>query len=642
MWKLIHLSLLLTQYDKEETYESVLNSIESDCEVLSAIGDSIKPISWTVVRNATNSDVSFKQLMQYITGGFPDKQDLPEELLKYWSVRMHLSVFDGVIMCGDCVVIPKSLRGNVLQILHSAHQGTTSMSLRANKTMYWPGMHTDIIAMRKNCSLCHSIAPSQPDLPPITPEAPSYPFQHVCSDYFQLHGSHFCVVVDRFSGWFNIHTGDGGSKWLTKIFHRLFQDVGIPETLTTDGGTTYMSSMFQDCLKKYGIHHRVSSVGFPHGNCRAEVAVKTAKRLLRAHMNPTGTLETVDITKALLQYRNTPDRDTGISPAQMLYGRKLPDFLPNKPKEFVVPKQDQFSELWRNTAEWRELALARRSQKVHEKLSEHTRDLKPLSVGDNVLVQNLLGNNPKRWDKRGVILEVLPHRQYKVKMDGSRRISLRNRKHLRKFEPLISEKRFELPIQDLSDKSLPEPIVNHPQIEIHSPPNTIPSDEEPLPQLMHPARNDSDAYSTPSKQHRVVPSFAVSPVTPSSPEQFYTPEVYRRQSPVVTSPAAVQTSPAVYINPTVGSTPAGDVAPQSPSTPVAVSEPTVIRRSSRVSKGQTSRFNDYATGGDFDKATEVGQVLYAVPLPQGFEQVSAIWNGYHWIQWIHPLAAEGR
>ena len=86
---------------------------------------------------------------------------------------------------------------------------------------------------------------------------------------------------------------------------------------------------------------------------------------------------------------------------------------------------------WSEIANWRENALAKRCSKVHEKLSEHTKNLADLVKGNAVLVQNQLGNSPRRWDKRGVIVEVLPHRQYQVMMDGSRTISLRNRKFRR-------------------------------------------------------------------------------------------------------------------------------------------------------------------------------------------------------------------
>ena len=80
--------------------------------------------------------------------------------------------------------------------------------------------------------------------------------------------------------------------------------------------------------------------------------------------------------------------------------------------------------------------MAKRCSRIHERLSEHTKELPQLSRGDMVLVQNQLGNSPRRWEKRGTVTEVLPNRQYRVMMDGSRRITLRNRKFLRKFTPL--------------------------------------------------------------------------------------------------------------------------------------------------------------------------------------------------------------
>ena len=39
------------------------------------------------------------------------------------------------------------------------------------------------------------------------------------------------------------------------------------------------------------------------------------------------------------------------------------------------------------------------------------------------MVQNQAGNKPLKWLTRGVVVEVLPNRQYKVRMDGSRMIS---------------------------------------------------------------------------------------------------------------------------------------------------------------------------------------------------------------------------
>ena len=61
------------------------------------------------------------------------------------------------------------------------------------------------------------------------------------------------------------------------------------------------------------------------------------------------------------------------------------------------------------------------------------RKLPPLAIGDKVLVQNQIERAPNKWDKSGVIVECKPHAQLNVMMDGSRKVSLRNRKFVRKI-----------------------------------------------------------------------------------------------------------------------------------------------------------------------------------------------------------------
>ena len=62
----------------------------------------------------------------------------------------------------------------------------------------------------------------------------------------------------------------------------------------------------------------------------------------------------------------------------------------------------------------------------------HTQHLSPLSVGDFVRLKNQVGPPPNKWDKTGRVLEVRQFDQYVIKVDGYCRMTLRNRKFLRK------------------------------------------------------------------------------------------------------------------------------------------------------------------------------------------------------------------
>ena len=83
----------------------------------------------------------------------------------------------------------------------------------------------------------------------------------------------------------------------------------------------------------------------------------------------------------------------------------------------------------------KEKESARRSRwtQTLENVNQGARPLEPLRVGDRVFVQNQVGSHARKWDRPGVGVEVRANDQYVVKLDGSGRTSLRNRRFLRRY-----------------------------------------------------------------------------------------------------------------------------------------------------------------------------------------------------------------
>ena len=402
-------------------------------------------VTWEQVRSAAGLDRTCGMLVKAIREGFPEKRNMVEENLRqFYSMKEELYEVEEVPFLHGRMLIPEGLRKQVLDILHQAHQGVVGMKAKARQGFWWPGLDAAIDQKRAQCKHCNEMAPSNHREPLCPTPEPEYPWQMAVADYFAMAGNNYLAVADRFTGWLEVYKMDGKAMTLIKTLRNLFSQMGVPEELATDGGPSFTAYETRQFFKQWGIRHRLSAAHYPQSNGRAEAAVKTAKRLLCNNTERGGMIDTEGVAIALLQYRNTPLLGVGYSPAKMLFGRQLKDALPSSPgslrydavttdyqKKYGVP----FSEYWKHILAGREVGASKKLIKAREKYDEHKRPVAPLSVGESVSVQNREGNHPLRWDKTGKVVERLENKQYLVKYDGSGRVLLRTRGHLRKIEP---------------------------------------------------------------------------------------------------------------------------------------------------------------------------------------------------------------
>jgi len=109
----------------------------------------------TEIERETAKDTTCQLLIDHISEGWPEnKNDLKPEVRPYFSIRDTLSFHDGIILKGEAVLIPKALRGQIKERLHSAHLGCESMIRRARGTVFWLGMNQEIRQLADNCDQC--------------------------------------------------------------------------------------------------------------------------------------------------------------------------------------------------------------------------------------------------------------------------------------------------------------------------------------------------------------------------------------------------------------------------------------------------------------------------------------------------------
>ena len=210
-----------------------------------------------------------------------------------------------------------------------------------------------------------------------------------------------------------------------------------------------------------------------------------------------------------------------MSPSQLLFGRPIRDFLPVKPGQFSP------SEVWIDCKEKRELAMRKRVLRGAEKWSEHSKDLPSLAIGSRVLVQNQYGAGKisKKWDKSGLVVEDLGFNKYRIRIDGSGRMTDRNRQFLRKFTPFTpslpgpSQNHFPvMPIPPSENQSFlpPSPVVSEP-----SEPVTLPVPTSPAPSSPPlPSSPPSPTFVTPPSSPVAPDIPSTSPDPPSAPVEL--------------------------------------------------------------------------------------------------------------------------
>ena len=108
------------------------------------------------LQDETKNDPVLQNLQKLVYLGWPESmQDLPEPLRAHWCFWNELAIHDGILLKGNRIIIPSSLRPEYLDKLHDGHQGLSSTLRRARHSVYWPRMQDDIQNTIQSCDQCH-------------------------------------------------------------------------------------------------------------------------------------------------------------------------------------------------------------------------------------------------------------------------------------------------------------------------------------------------------------------------------------------------------------------------------------------------------------------------------------------------------
>ena len=186
---------------------------------------------------ATEGGDNMQILQRAIFNGWPvAKHDAPEEVKPYWDVRDLLSSYNGVVFKGEHVVIPQSLKQEILIILHNSHSGMVTTKRRARDLVYWPGINKAIDDMISKCEICLQKRPAQQKEPMIIHPMPALPWNKLGTDLFEYDGDHYLLKGDYYSNFIEVVAlhQDTTSGTVTRQIKANTARYGVMETLITD------------------------------------------------------------------------------------------------------------------------------------------------------------------------------------------------------------------------------------------------------------------------------------------------------------------------------------------------------------------------------------------------------------------------
>ena len=368
---------------------------------------------------AQDEDAVCQKIKSFCQSGWPNKSELESVVKPYVIVKNELSIVRGILLRGKRIVIPSKLQMDILNRLHSGHQGISKCRQLAQQHVWWPGIGKALKNTILECPICCQYR--LPGTEPLMPtELPSRPWQKVATDLFEWKKSQYLLVVDYYSRFIEISKlSTASSPQVIVHLKSIFARHGIPQTVLSDNGPQYSSDQFATFSQQYGFTHITSSPKYPQANGEAERAVRTIKELLKKNQCQNG-----DMYLALLAYRSTPIAN-GYSPSELLMGRKLRTILPILPQQ-LQPKLPNC------------LTLRKREEHIKEKqkqnYNKHHKVIKlpPLQEGNRVWLPQM--------GKKGTVMKQQGIRSYLIKTDDGG-MYRRNRKHINKLPPETEKQR---------------------------------------------------------------------------------------------------------------------------------------------------------------------------------------------------------
>ncbi len=224
------------------------------------------------------------------------------------------------------IVAPTSLLNILISDVHGFDHCARGEVIRKIKQQgYWsPYLHAMVDEFLATCEVCAKNNVRKGIMTPIYHiPVPEGPFKHLVMDYVdmikRIQGKRYMfVVIDIFSRWVEaVPSEDQGAT------REVIPRFGIPSEISSDNGSAFIQKTVKQVLQQLRIKQRLGWIYHPQSQGMVERLNGTLKAKLNKICESTK-LNWIDaLPLALMSYRMQTNRNTHLTPHEMLTGRPL-------------------------------------------------------------------------------------------------------------------------------------------------------------------------------------------------------------------------------------------------------------------------------------------------------------------------------
>jgi hypothetical protein len=318
--------------------------------------------------------------------------------------EVEYNLHEGYLFKGTRLCIPQSsLREFIIRELHSGgiagHFGRDKTLNLVEDRFFWPQLRRDVQITIKHCRTCQLAKGNKTNAGLYTPlPIPEQPWVDLSMDFVLglpktvRSNDSICVIVDRFSKMAHFlpcaKTFDA-SRVAALFFSEVVRLHGLPQLIVSDRDVKFVSYFWKTLWAKMGTKLKFSSAFHPQTDGQTEVVNRSLGNLLRCLVTDHHTTWDLLLPQAEFAYNNSVNRSTGLSPFEIVTGRRpkvpidlTPLALPARISESAVDFAQHIQSIHAEVR--RRLVVS--AAKYKEQVDLHRRHV-VFEVGDLVLVR---------------------------------------------------------------------------------------------------------------------------------------------------------------------------------------------------------------------------------------------------------------